>query len=234
MKYKILLPLLISGLFFSACSKDDKTETDRPGGGGDTILETYFPGSTMQIVELAIYTTNDVITDPGTIQGFIDRNVKAEAKSSFFIGMSSVPVPDSKQVLYFLNGNRVHLNGLNMEIVGYRDSTMLISEYTSTPFPVYYTTCASLLARVPEISPYSDCPAGSCGSYRKTYPLLVSGVNYYAPLLTYAVKTNECASTTTELPSINFKSEDLTSKLVAGDSVLIQYAKLPLIKKASE
>jgi hypothetical protein len=148
------------------------------------------------------------------------------------VGVSSIPVPDSKQVLYFLNGNRVHLNGLNMEIIGYKDSTMLISEYTATPSPVFYTTCTSLLARVPAFSPYTDCPDASCGSYRKTYPLLVAGVNYYAPLLTYAVKTNECASTTTELPSINFKNEELTSKLVAGDSVLIQYAKLPLIKKA--
>lgn len=232
MKYKILLPLLISGLFFSACSKDDATTTDQPGGGGDTILETYFPGSTMQIVELAIYTHDGVITDPGTIQGFIDRNVRADAKSSFIVGMSSVPVPDSKQILYFLNDNRVHLNGLNMEIMGYKDSTMLISEYISTPFPVLYTTCTSLLSKVPEFSPYYDCPDGTCDSYRKTYPLLVSGVNYFAPLLTYAVKTSECASTTTELPSVNFKSEDLKSKLVAGDSVLIQYAKIPLIKKA--
>jgi hypothetical protein len=233
MKYKILLPLLISGLFFSACSKDDATETDRPGGG-DTILETYIPGTVMQIAELAIYTSNDVITDPGTIQGFIDRNVKPEAKSSFFVGVSSVPIPDSKQILYFLNDNRVHLNGLNMEIMGYKDSTMLIAEYGSTTFPVFYTTCSSLLARVPAFSPYTDCPDGSCSSYRKTYPLLVSGATYYAPLLTYAVKTNDCASTTTELPSINFKNEDLTSKLAAGDSVLIQYAKLPLVKKASE
>jgi hypothetical protein len=226
MKYKILLPLLISGLFF-ACSKDDKT-TDVPG---DTILETYYPGTTMEIKELSIYTSDGVITDPAFIQGFIDRNVIADAKSSYYVGVSSIPVPASNQILHFLNNNRVNMNNVNMEIKGYKDSVMLIAEYTSTPFPTFATSCGALLARVPEYSPFNDCPDGTCASYRRTYPLIVSGANYIAPLVTYTVVTNDCAITPSEIPGINFRSRDLQTKLVAGDSVLVQYARLPLIKK---
>jgi hypothetical protein len=230
MKYKILLPLLVSGLFFNACSKDDaKTETP-----GDKILESYFPGTTMEIKELAIYTSGDVITDPATIQDFIKRNVKAEAQSQFFVGITSVPVPATNTALHFLNDNRVNVNGINMQITGYKDSLMLVTEYTSTPIPSYSSTCASLLGKVAEYTPFTDCVDGNCSTYRKTSPLIVSGTSYYAPLLTYAVVTNDCAATLVEIPAINIRNHDLQSKLVAGDSVLVQYAKLPLVKKASE
>jgi hypothetical protein len=230
MKYKILLPLLVSGLFFNACSKDDaKTETP-----GDKILESYYPGTTMEIKELAIYTSGDVITDPATIQSFINRNVSGDAKSKFFVGISSVPVPASNTALHFLNDNRVNVNGINMQITGYKDSLMLVSEYTSTPITSYNSTCTALLGKVAEYSPYTECLNGNCATYRKTSPLIVSGANYYAPLLTYAVITNDCAATLVEIPAINIKSSELQSRLVAGDSVLIQYAKLPLVKKASE
>ena len=69
------------------------------------------------------------------IQGFIDRNISADAKSHFFVGISSVPVPASSTVLHFLNDNRVNVNGINMEITGYKDSLMLVTEYTPTPIP---------------------------------------------------------------------------------------------------
>lgn len=230
MKYKILLPLLVSGLFFNACSKDD-AKTDTPG---DTILESYYPGSIMEIKELAIYTSDGVITDPATIQGFIDRNVNTEAKQQFFVGVSSVPVPASNTVLHFLNDNRVNVSGINMQITGYRDSLMLVTEYTSTPVPSYNSTCATLLGKVAEFTPLTNCPDSSCTTYRKTSPLIMSGANYYAPLLTYAVVTKDCAATVVEIPAINVKSRDLQSTLLAGDSVLVQYAKLPLVKKASE
>jgi hypothetical protein len=226
MKYKILLPLLISGLFFGACSKDE-AKTEVPG---DTILETYYPGTTMEIKELSIRTRDGVITDPAVIQDFINRNVSFDARSQFYVGMSSVPVPQSTQILHFLNNNRVNVNGVNMEIKGYKDSVMLVSEYVAAPFPTYATTCGALLGKVLEFSAFSECPDGNCASYRRTFPLIVSGVNYYAPLLTYAVVTKECAITPTEIPVIGIINQDLNLNLVAGDSVLVQYAKLPLLK----
>jgi len=229
MKYKILLPLLVSVALFNACSKtDDKpTVNTKP----DTILESYYPGSSMEIVELAIYTRDTVIYNTEVLQGFIDRNVSADAKSSFYLGASTIPVPQSNARLDFLNDNRVRYNGVNMQIMGYKDSIMMIAEYTSTPMPGGSSSCAILLNKVPEFNPYTDCPDGNCDSYRKTTPLLVSGANYIAPLLTYAVKTNECAAMFNEIPAINFKNTDLSSNLNAGDTVLVQYANLPLVKK---
>ncbi|HEX6430664.1 MAG TPA: hypothetical protein VF008_23390 [Niastella sp.] len=188
----------------------------------------------MEIKELAIYTDEDVVTDPAVIQDFINRNVSVEAKKQFFVGVSTVPVPASNTALHFLNDNRVNVNGVNMQISGYKDSLMMVTEYTSTPIPTLNSTCATLLSQVPEYNPFTDCPVGNCGTYRKTSPLIISGAGYYAPLLTYAVVTKDCAATLVEIPAINIKSHDLQSRLVAGDSVLVQYAKLPLIKNAKD
>lgn len=227
MKYKILLPLLVSGVFFYACSKD-KTGNTAPG---DTILEAYYSGSAMEIKELAIYTNNSVINDPAVIQDFINRNVNGDARSNFFVGMSSVPVQASNRILYFLNDNRVNIDEINMKIETYQDSIMLVKEYTYSPTPKYYTTCSSLLGKVPAYTAYNDCPDSACTTYQKAYPILTAGANYYAPLLSYAVVTKDCAATATAMPVINIKNPDLQSQLNVGDSVLIQYAKLPLIKQ---
>ncbi|OQP58267.1 hypothetical protein A3860_08075 [Niastella vici] len=229
MKYKILLPLLMSGVLFNACSKtDDKPIVDTKP---DTILESYYPGSSMDVVELAIYTRDTMINNPEVIRSFIDRNVSADAKNSFYLGVSSIPVPESNARLDFLNDNRVRYNGINMQIMGYKDSTILISEYTSSPMPSGGSSCAVLLNKIPEYNPYTDCPDGNCSTYRKTTPLLINGANYIAPLLTYAVKTSDCAATLSEIPAINIKNGDLRSSLGTGDSVLIQYVNLPLVKK---
>ncbi|THU39287.1 hypothetical protein FAM09_12300 [Niastella caeni] len=227
MKYKVLLPLLVSGVFFNACSKED----DKMNTPGDKILETYYPGSTMEINELAIYTSNGVISDPAVIQDFLDRNVSTETKNYFYVNQSSVNINANNTVLYFLEKNRVHINGTNMEIVAQKDSLMIVSEYTSTPVPENNSTCSALAGKVPEFSSYYDCPDGSCASYRRTYPIIKSGINYYIPMLTYASVTKDCAMAPIEIPAINIKNHSLQSKLVEGDSVLIQYAKLPLVKK---
>jgi hypothetical protein len=226
MKYKILFPVLMSAVIFNACSKDD-AKTDLPG---DKILETYYPGNSMEIKELAIYTKDGVIRDQAFIQNFIDRNVNANAKGYYYVGVSTVPVPQSSQALHFLNDNRVNYNGINMQITGYRDSLMLVAEYTSTPIQAAASSCAALLAKVPQYNAFTDCPDASCTSYRKTSPLIISGAGYYVPLLTYSVVTNECVSTPIEIPSINVVNSELISMLNTGDSVLIQYAKLPLVQ----
>ncbi|WP_207513969.1 hypothetical protein [Longitalea luteola] len=229
MKYKILLPLLVSGLFLYACSKDDTDTTNKPG---ETILETYYPGSSMEIKELSIRTSEGTITDPAFIQDFINRNVSAEVKDKFIVGASSVPVNGSNQILYFLENSRVNVGGVNMQITGYGDSTMTVTEYTSTPFPSINTYCDSLLSSVPDQNPLLACPAGGCTSYRKSYTLITSGPNYYAPLLTYAVVTKNCVRTASGTPVISVISRDLNSLLTFGDSVLVQYAKLPLVKES--
>ena len=229
MKYKILLPLLISGLFFNACSKDETT-TSTPD---DKVLETYYPSSSLEIKELAIYTSNDVITDPATINEYIERKLSDDIKSHFYVGKSSVTMPAGNTILKFLDNNRVNIDGTNMEIIGHKDSLMLIAEYTSRQVPIYgISTCSDLFAQIPAYTPLSGCVDGACETYRKTYPIITNGDSqYFLPILTYAASTNQCNFASAEWPMINVKSLDFQTKLVAGDSVLVQYAKLPLIKK---
>lgn len=229
MKYKILLPLLVSGLFLYSCSKDDSESTNKPG---ETILETYYPGSAMEIKELSIRTSNGTITDPALIQDFINRNVASEVKGQFHVGATSVPVSTTSTILYILENSRVNVNGVNMQITGYNDSSMLVSEYTSTPFPEVSSYCDSLLTSVPDQNPFANCPSGNCANYRKSFTLITSGPNYYVPMLTYAIVTNNCVRTATGTPVISVIASDLNQILSAGDSVLVQYAKLPLHKDA--
>jgi hypothetical protein len=228
MKYKILLPLLVSVALLNACSKD-KAETELPG---DTILETYYPGNAMEIKELALYTTNEVITDGAIIKDFMDRNLGDDVKKHFYPGLTTVPLPVSSTLLHFLNDNRVNVNGVNMQIVGYKDSLMVVSEYTSVPMPNANFTCNVLANKVMEYNAYTDC--STCSSYRKTSPIIANGSNYYAPLLTYAVKTDGCFNVPKEIPAINIRNHNLQSEMVEGDTVLLQYAKLPLVKRAKE
>lgn len=229
MTYKILLPLLISGLFFNACSKDEAT-TATPG---DKVIDTYYPGSTLEIKELAIYTSNGVITDQAVINGYIDRKLPDDMKSRFYVGQSSVSFAEDKTILKFLDNNRVNVNNVNMEIIGYKDSLMLIAEYTSRQVPMYgISTCSDLFAKIPAITPLYDCVDSTCATYRKTTPIITNGnSHYFIPILTYAVSTNECSFASAESPIINVLSSDFQSKLIAGDTVLVQYARLPLNKK---
>lgn len=229
MKYKILLPLLVSGLFLYSCSKDDSESTNKPG---EKILETYYPGSAMEIKELSIRTSEGTITDPAYIQDFINRNVDTQVKNQFFVGVSSVPVSGSSQILYFLENSRVNVNGINMQITGYKDSSLIVSEYTSTPYPSMTSFCDSLINSVPDQNPFVNCSDGDCKEYRKSFTLITSGPSYYAPLLTYAIVTKNCIRTASGTPVISVINPDLNSMLSHGDSVLIQYAKLPLLKEA--
>jgi hypothetical protein len=229
MKLSILLPVLTltGGVLIFSCSKKDT----KPAPAGDVILSTYYPGASMEVKELSIRTRNGAVTDPALIQDFINRNVSADARASFFVGMTTVPVPATTQAVSFLNDNRVNANGINMEITSTKDSVMLITEYTATPFPTYATSCGALLGQVPQYTALDNCPDGNCATYRKSYPLVMSGANYYVPLLTYAVVTKDCAITATEIPTINIPNPDLNSLLKDGDSVLVQFVKLPLSKK---
>lgn len=228
MKYKFILPVLMSAALLNACSKDEST-VETPG---DKILEVYTPGTNLEVKEIAIYTHNNVITDVATIQDFLNRNYGDDVKKNFYLGMSNVTIPESSQYMHLLDNNRVNVNGINMQIMSYKDSLMIISEYTGTPIPAVNSTCAEIVNKVALYNAFTDCPDGSCGTYRKTSPLIVNGVNYYAPLLTYVVKSGDCATVPLETPMINIKANDLQAHLDIKDTVLIQYAKLPLVKQA--
>lgn len=229
MKYKFLLPMLMSVAFFNACSKKD---SDSNSAKGDTVLETYVPAETLEVKEIAIYTKNQIITDVAKIQSFLDRNFEENVRKNFYLGVTSVTLPASNQVLQILDNSRVNVNGVNMQVMAHRDSTMIVSEYTGSPIPVQSSSCAAIVYHVPQYNAFTECPDGSCGTYRKTAPLLTNGANYYAPLLTYVVKSDNCTTVPSETPTVNIKNFDLQSLLGVKDTVLVQYAKLPLIKQA--
>lgn len=229
MNYKFLLPMLMSVALLNACKKDSAVETP-----GDKILETYIPGTTLEVKEIAIYTNNQVITDGATIQDFLNRNFSDEVKRNFYLGLTSVTIPESSQYMQVLDNNRVNVNGINMQVMGYKDSMMIVSEYTTTPFPVAGSVCAAVVNKVAQYNPFNECPDGSCNNYRKTSPLITNGINFYAPLLTYVVKSGDCISVPSETPMVNIKNFDLQSHLEVVDTVLIQYAKLPMVKQGNK
>lgn len=233
MKFKILLPFLAltGGVILYSCSKDSGSSSSQ----GDKVLETYLPGTKMEIKELSIYTKDNVITDVNIIQGYIDRRLNADMKARFYVGVSSVDIAPDNTALLFTDNGRVNINGINEEITGYQDSLMLLSEYTSSQVPRYgISSCSDLFAKIPAYTPLSGCVDSSCTTYRKTSPIITDGnKTYYIPLLTYAVSTSECNFSSAEWPMVNIINHNFQTKLAAGDTVLVQYARLPLMPKAS-
>jgi hypothetical protein len=219
--------MLMSGLIFNACSKDNGQIKTPP----DEVWASYTPGDALIIDQLAIYTNTGIITDPAFIQEYIGRNVSEGDKSLFNVNRSSIENPGINLSLALLNNNRVEFKGVNMEITSRLDSLMLISEYTTTTTPVYEHACDELFSRVAAFTPSTNCSDGSCANYRKTYPILVNGNNYYLPILTYVVSTKDCSMANAEYPTVNTLNSKLSSLLTAGDSVLVQTARLPLVKK---
>ena len=233
MKFRILLPLLAlsTGVVLYSCSKSN----DSNNTPADKVLDSYVPGTTMEIKELSIYTKDGVIRDNAIIQSYIDRKLNSDMKARFYVGVSSVPVPQDNTSLKFLDNNRVNINGENKEITSYKDSVMLISNYLSSQTPKYgISTCSDLFAKIPAYTPLSDCPDSTCPTYRETSPIVTDGnKSYFIPLLTYAVTTNECTFYSANWPLVNVLSNDFQSHLTAGDTVLVQYARLPLSHKTN-
>jgi len=233
MKLRILFPVLAltTGIVLYSCSKDNGSSSTE----GDKVLDSYYPGTTMEIKELSIRTKDGVITDRATIQSYIDRKLNSDMKARFYVGVSSVAVPQDNTSLKFLDNNRVNVNGINKEITTYKDSVMLVSDYVAVPTPKYgISTCSDLFAKVPAYTPLYGCPDSTCATYRETTPIVTDGnKSYFVPLLTYAVTTNDCTYYSAQWPLVNVLNPDLQSYLNAGDTVLVQYAKLPLVHKSS-
>jgi hypothetical protein len=233
MKLSILFPVLAltTGIILYSCSKDSGSSDTT----GDKILDSYYPGTTMEIKELSIYTKDGVITDQATIQSYMDRKLNSDMKARFYVGVTSVPVPQDNTSLLFLDNNRVNVDGTNKEITAYKDSLMLVSDYVASTTPKYgISSCSDLFAKVPAYTPLYGCADSSCATYRATSPIITDGnKSYFVPLLTYAVTTNECTYYNAQWPVVNVLSPNLQSYLKAGDTVLVQYARLPLVHKSS-
>ena len=232
MNYKSLLALFVSGLLFATCSKDKD----------DANL--YQTGSTMTIDQLAIYTHDGIISDPAVIQGFLDRNFsQPETQKWFYVNQKTVNDHIIRKTMKFLDNNRIEFNRQTMEIISKTDTLMLIAELNETDVPGAQTAkCDKLLETVPAITPTTYCSSNTCTKYRKTYPILISGGNYYLPTLYYAVSNTErkvvnglqvieyCGKISQDYPMLNFVKKDLSSSLDINDSILVQTGKVPLVK----
>jgi hypothetical protein len=240
MTIKNLVLIILSVLFFSACSKNSSIENRNPDGNPfDTIKKNpnaYTPGNTMYIDDLVLYTADGAHRDPQMLKDFMKRNFP-ENVNIFGYGQSSVSYNNSIPALEFLENNRVKLNNVQMEIVSKTDTEMLLSPPDSAKMPGIEGTwlghCQLLHEQVPQYNPYSICQSagGNCKKYRKTYPVKISGKDYILPILNYAVVSNCSILYYNSAPMPNYFNKGILNGLVQNkDSVIVQISRLPLIK----
>jgi hypothetical protein len=242
MKYKILIPVFVlaSATLFYACSKNDSNTPVKPAD--DPVKESYQPGNTLIIDQLAIYTSNGIVTDPSVIQTYLSQHFSSADAQKFHVNESFVGYPGINITLDFLTQNRVRLNDRTMEIVSITDNQITVAEYDSTEVPaVDPSSCGVLLQKVPFYTAQNDCPSNNCTKYRKTYPIIVSNGTYFLPILHFAVSTSgieyengnavdtKCSRVSQEYPMVNILNPELANSLTENDSVLVQIGRLPMM-----
>jgi hypothetical protein len=240
MTTKNLVLTLISVTLFAACSKDNSTDINNPFPDRKPPFDTtrnpneYRPVATMSIDDLVLYTTGQEHRDPNMIKDFMTRNFP-EYVNHFQYGQKSVNDHGIYSTMEFLENNRVKLNDTIMEIVSKTDKEMLLSLLDSANMPGPESTwlghCMTLHLQVPQYNPYTICQSagGNCKKYRKTYPVIISGKDYYLPLIKYAVKSNCNIFTYNSRPMPNYFNRNILSGLVQNkDSVLVQVSRIQI------
>jgi len=233
---------LLSFLFITACSKKDTLNPPNnpfTNPTTDTTAKsdenTYKQGSTLLVDDLVLYTTDGAHRDPQLIKDFMTRKFP-EYINTFFYGQTKVTGSNISESLVFLDGNRVKLHDTIMEIVSKTDTQMMLAALDSTDMPgpesEWIGRCMVLYDRISQYNPYSICSAagGNCKKYRKTYPVIISGKDYFIPILHYAVYTEECSIIwKISSPEPNFFNKDFTYQLRNKDSVVVQIARVPMV-----
>jgi hypothetical protein len=238
-----LVAAFISLVIFGACGKDSATDMPainppNPNGNQtDTTKNpnTYKPGNTLLIDDLVLYTTDGAHRDVQLIKDFMTRNFPEDI-SMFTYGQSSVSYNNSALSLSFLDGNKVKLKDTVMEIVSKTDTQMMLSPLDSTNMPgpesQWLGDCMKLYMQVPQFNAYSLCNAagGNCKKYRKQYPVIISGKDYYLPLLKYALVSNCNIFFYETAPMPNYFNKGiLNGMLKNNDSLLVQVSRLKVM-----
>jgi hypothetical protein len=242
MTTKNLMLALFSVILFAACSKDNSTDINDPNPDWKPPFDTtrnpneYRPGKTMTIDDLVLYTATGEIRDQKTIKDFMTRNFP-DYINQFQYGQTSVTDHGIFSTLEFLDNNKVKLNDTIMEIVSKTDKEMLVSPLDSANMPgpedTWLGHCMLLHTQVPQYNPYSICQSagGSCKKYRKTYPIIISGKDYYLPILKYAVVSNCNILFYKSKPMPNYFNKNILNRLVQSkDSVLVQVSRVQITK----
>lgn len=235
-----LVVAFISLVIFGACGKN--SVTDMPAINVPTTdttknPNTYKPGNTLLIDDLVLYTTDGAHRDVQLIKDFMTRNFPNDA-SMFDYGKSSVSYNNNALSLSFLDGNKAKLKDTLMEIVSKSDTQLMLSPMDSTNMPgpesQWLGHCMQLYMQVPQYNAYSICNAagGNCKKYRKQYPVIISGKDYYLPLLKYALVSNCSIFFYESAPMPNYFNKNvINGMLQKNDSLLVQVCRLQITNK---
>jgi hypothetical protein len=230
-------------MIFSACTKDRSVDPINPptnpdGTPKDTTnnANTYKPGNNLLIDDLVLYTSDGAHRDVNLIKSFVTRNFPNDV-NRFFYGKSTVSDHKINESLLFLENNRVKLNGTIMEIVSKTATELILSPLDSTNMPgpesQWIGRCMVLHEQVGQFNPYSICNAagGNCKKYRKKYPVIISGENYYLPILQTAVVSTCTVLIYNSTPMPEYFNKQISNGMLLNkDSVLVQVARLPMGK----
>jgi hypothetical protein len=233
MKTRNLVLIIFSVVLFYACTKDNDPSNNNPQNNpGDSTYNTA--GNPLLIDDFVLYTSNGAHRDQQMIKDFVTRHFPDDV-NTFYYGQSTVTNHNISQSLVFINDKTVKLKDIRMEIVSKTATEMLLSPMDSTNMPGsdLLGHCKILYDQVPQYNPYSICKTagGNCKKYRKVYPIIISGNDYYLPILNYAVVSNCSIYTYSSRPLPNYFNKDITNGLLTNtDSVLVQVARLKLGK----
>jgi hypothetical protein len=239
MNYKSLLPVALCLLVINACSKSDKNDNKNPTSA------SYQSGNTLIIDQLALYTSSGIHTDVALIQGYLDRYVgNADFREWFYVGQKTVKDPFIGKELVLIDDKKAELNMKPMEIILRNDTLLLLAAMDSTDVPSKSDIrCEQLPGFVPAITAATYCPAGSCKKYRKTYPIMISGGDFYLPTLYYHSTHSEwivrngiqgiqwCSRMSQDYPELNFLNKNLSDSLRSMDTVLVQVGRVKMTKR---
>ncbi|AEW01648.1 hypothetical protein A4D02_06495 [Niastella koreensis] len=235
-----LAAVFISIVILSACGKDSSMPAVNPptnsNGNQTDNPNTYKPGNTLLIDDLVLYTTDGAHRDVQLIKDFMTRNFPDDV-SIFDYGQSSVSYNNNALSLTFLDSNKVKLKDSVFEIVSKSDKEMMLSSKDSSDMPGIESTwlghCMILYNQVPKYNAWSICNAagGNCKKYRKQYPVMVSGKDYYLPLLKYALVSNCSIFMYDAAPMPNYLNENIINGMLQNkDSLLVQVSRLKVSK----
>jgi hypothetical protein len=224
-----LVLVLFSLVLFYACKKDNDSANDNPPNPGNNT-----PVNPLLIDDFVLYTSDGAHRDQQMIKDFVTSNFPDNV-DKFYYGQTTVTNHYITQSLVFVNDKTVKLKDITMEIISKTSTEMLLSPMDSTNMPGsdLLGHCKILHDQVPQYNPYSICSTagGNCKKYRKIYPIIISGNDYYLPILNYAVVSNCSILLYNSSPLPNYFNKNLTNGLLKDkDSVLVQIARLKLGK----
>jgi hypothetical protein len=232
MTTKNLILVFFSLVLFYACSKDDVNNPPTDPNEEDTT--TYKPGRTLLVDDLVLYTSGGAHRDVQMIKNFVTRHWP-EHVNKFDYGQTSIDYNNNSLSLIFLDNNKVKLRNIIMEIVSKTDTQMLLSPMDSTDMPgtSMFGRCMQLYDQVPQYNPWSICNAagGNCKKYRKVCPVIISGNNYYLPLLKSALVSNCNILTYDSSPLPNYFNKNILNGMLKDkDTLLVEICRLPITK----